>query len=69
MKQIKIEKFEVIHMNNKSLSLRINDSIEAYASKRVANEIFVGITEFVFIDERTFESGKTNNWLATPTIF
>ena len=67
MTPIKIKEVEVLRMNNKSLMLMINKEIPAYATKRVANEILAGNTEFVFTETRTF--GDTTTWLATPSIF
>lgn len=67
MTPIKIKEVEVLRMNNKSLVLLINNEIQAYATKRVANEILAGNTEFVFTETRTF--GDTTTWLATPSIF
>lgn len=67
MTPIKIKEVEVLRMNNKSLLLLINDEVQAYATKRVANEILAGNTEFVFTETRYFADNTT--WLATPSVF
>lgn len=67
MEKFHFEKAEVIRVCGKSVVFRFDDCIEAYATKRVANDILNGCTD-MYIEELAVCMGK-QNWLATPSRF
>ena len=67
MEKLNFSDFSVIRMDAHSIQLKINGK-EYHATKRVANEIFAGARDNVYVQTRDFQ-GQTTEWLATPCRF
>lgn len=63
------EILDVVRMNNKSVVFKLADGHQAFATKRVANEILSREIEHIFLEERTIPMCGTQLWLATPSRF
>lgn len=69
MKKADTTDYKVVKMNARSLSIELpKEKVTAFATRRVANELFNGSTE-VYLTERDGRFGEKQYWLATPFIF
>ena len=72
MTRIFVEKIELVHVNRKSVTLKINNKTIVYATQKVANQLL----QEVYCD-RLFECfiinkeyrGASIQWIAVPSIF
>lgn len=69
MRKVNTTDHKVVRFNARSLSILLpRENVTAYATKRVANELFNGSTD-VYLTERIDHRGEAQYWLATPFIF
>lgn len=67
---VNVKDARVLYMCNKSLVFFLpKENLEAYASKRVANEILSERAEYVFVETRIDDCGRNQFWLSTPLRF